>query len=68
MSDARPEPYRLLHTIHDAEHILSLSRPTIYRLLRDGKLTAVKCGSRTLIPAASIAAFVASLPSVADAA
>jgi excisionase family DNA binding protein len=36
-----------------------VSRATLYRLLRQGKITTIKIGSRRLVPEASIDALLA---------
>lgn len=43
---------------------LNLSRATIYRLIRAGRLPARKCGARTLILEVDLENFLASLPRV----
>jgi excisionase family DNA binding protein len=50
----RAIPARNLYSPSEAEQLLGVSHATIYRLLRDGKLTAIKIGSRTGITAESI--------------
>jgi excisionase family DNA binding protein len=47
-------PTRLLYSPAEAGTLLGISHATLYRLIRDGRLTAVKIGSRTGITAASI--------------
>lgn len=37
-----------------------VSRSTIYRMLRDGRLSATKLGRRTLVPASAISSLIAS--------
>lgn len=49
-------------TIHEAVRVSGLSRSEVYRRLADGKLRAVKSGSRTLVLMASLRAHLASLP------
>lgn len=44
--------------IDDAKRLTGLSRPTIYRLIDRGQLTARKVGSRRLITVQSIKALV----------
>ncbi|MEX3691175.1 helix-turn-helix transcriptional regulator [Paraburkholderia sp. BR14263] len=39
-------PLPRLHRIKTAAHMLSVSKPTIYRLVRAGELTLVKLGTR----------------------
>jgi len=45
-----------------AAEYLSLSKPTIYRLLAAGVLTGKRAGTRTLIDGRSVRAYYASLP------
>lgn len=52
----------IAHPIPDAAKISGQSRTRIYNLLSEGKLRAVKSGKRTLILAASLREYVASLP------
>ncbi|WP_348538690.1 helix-turn-helix domain-containing protein [Sphingomonas brevis] len=50
---ARPnEP--LMLSIKDAVGLLGLGRTTIYKLIGDGQLQAVKIGNRTLVKMASV--------------
>jgi excisionase family DNA binding protein len=51
-----------LYSIREAGEKLSLSRSTVYALMNDRRLPAVKIGRKTLIPATGIAKFLASLP------
>ena len=53
---------QLALTIHEAVRISGLSRSELYRRLSDGKVRAVKSGSRTLILMDSLQAHLASLP------
>ena len=55
-------PARALYTPREAEFLLSISHAQLYRLIGRGALIAVKIGRSTYIPAASIEAFLASLP------
>lgn len=57
-------PKRHLHSIDQAAELLSISRPAIYRLCRDGKLPRVKIGSRSYIASEDLDRFVESLPRV----
>lgn len=52
----------LTYGVIDAARMLGIGRSSIYRLIADGKLDARALGGRTVIPAASLQAFVASLP------
>ena len=55
-------PSRALYTPREAEFLLSISHAQLYRLIGRGALSAVKIGRSTYIPAASIEAFLATLP------
>jgi excisionase family DNA binding protein len=51
---------RELYSIEDARFMLGgISRATIYELLNNGELSSVVIGRRRFVPAAAIAAFVA---------
>lgn len=47
-----------------APAIFGLSRSNLYRLAADGQIRMVKIASRTVVDAASVRAFLISLPSV----
>ncbi len=47
-----------------APGMFGLSRSGLYRLAADGKIKMVKIGSRTLVDAASVRAFLATLPAL----
>lgn len=49
-------------TVNDVCAISSLSRTTIYAAIREGSLTALKCGHRTLIKHQDLRAWIESLP------
>ena len=51
---------RLL-TLSEAQELLSLSRSTVYALVRAGELEAVKVGRALRIPADAVAAFISRL-------
>jgi excisionase family DNA binding protein len=53
----------LAHTIAEATKVTGLGRSTLYEAIGAGKLEARKAGGRTLIPADSLRAFIAGLPS-----
>jgi excisionase family DNA binding protein len=55
-------PSRALYAPREVEFLLSISHAQLYRLIGRGVLTAVKIGRSTYIPAASIHAFLATLP------
>jgi excisionase family DNA binding protein len=52
----------LAHTIADAAKVSGLGRTTLYEAIGAGKIEARKAGNRTLIPAESLRAYLASLP------
>ena len=58
----RDAPLRELYTPREVEHLLSISHAGLYRLLGDGRISAVKIGRSTYIPRASLEAFLAGLP------
>jgi len=55
----------LAFPIGEAPQRLGISRTKAYEEIAAGRLRAVKCGSRTLIPYASGEAWLASLPTLA---
>ncbi len=52
----------IAHTIADASKVSGLGRTSLYELIGAGKIEARKAGNRTLIPADSLRAYIASLP------
>ena len=56
----RKEP-ALLYPLTDAAALLGISRTNVYHLLKAGRLTSVRIGSRRLIPRTSLEAFVEGL-------
>jgi excisionase family DNA binding protein len=54
---------RLLYRLAEVQSLLGVSRPTIFRLLRAGRLEGKKIGSRTVVTAKSIERFIDGLPS-----
>ena len=52
----------VMYTIPGAGKAYGLARSRIYVMLADRAIDAVKCGRRTLIPAASLDAYIRSLP------
>jgi excisionase family DNA binding protein len=55
----------LAYRVDDACRVFGLGRTRIYALIAEGKLDARACGGRTLITAASLREFLASLPRAA---
>lgn len=49
-------------TIPDAVKATGMSRTWIYEALKNGNLTAIKAGRRTLIPYSQLEAYLAKLP------
>lgn len=47
-----------------APQVFGLSRSAFYRLAADGKIRMVKMGARTLVDAASVRSFLATLPAM----
>jgi predicted DNA-binding transcriptional regulator AlpA len=59
---------RELYSPREAEHILSVSHATLYRLINAGRLDARKIDGKTVITEQSIRQFIAGLPKVGEAA
>lgn len=55
----------LFITIEDTKRVLNLCHGTVYKLLREGKITAVKHGSKTLVRYESVRDYANSLPAPA---
>ena len=53
---APPEPERIAYTVSEACKALGVSRSTIWRAVRDGKLVATNSLGPTLISSASVRA------------
>ena len=49
-------------TVAEARRLSGLGTTRMYELLGSGRITARKCGSRTLIDAASLRSFLEGLP------
>lgn len=62
------KPDKQLYRVPEAMAMLSLSRSTIYELIRSGRLRSVTEGRSRLIPASAIAEYVALLEGEARAA
>ncbi|SFM99623.1 excisionase family DNA-binding protein [Methylobacterium pseudosasicola] len=60
----RASTEKLCFTLTEACFSTGLGRSTIYQLVKDKKLRAIKAGNRTLIPADSLRSYLASLPSL----
>jgi excisionase family DNA binding protein len=55
---------KLTYTTKEAAAALGVSRTTLWRAIADNRLTAIKLGNRTLIPADTLRAWLASMPRV----
>jgi excisionase family DNA binding protein len=55
-------PDKLTYTIKEAAAALGVGRTTLWRAVSDGKLPAVKFGSRTLIPADGLRQWISAMP------
>ncbi|WP_329258706.1 helix-turn-helix domain-containing protein [Actinoallomurus sp. NBC_01490] len=64
---AQPIERKALYRVNEVIEILSLSRSTVYELIRSGRLRTVKEGGTRLVPAGAIADYVALLESEATA-
>ena len=51
---SKSEVEKFAYSISEAVEATSLSRTTLYKLIGDGMLPAVKIGGRTLIPASAL--------------
>jgi len=60
--DAGKSSEPLAVSIIEGGRILGIKRSSIYREIAAGRLLAVKAGKRTLLPMASLRAWLASLP------
>ncbi len=56
------KPTQLSYTIEETQEVTGLGRTSVYQAISHGKLDARKAGRRTLITAASVQAYLASLP------
>jgi excisionase family DNA binding protein len=66
---AEPEPgatspplSKIFYSLAETTAALGLSRSYLFGLLAEGRLHAVKCGGRTLVPAEELKRFAHSLP------
>src|SRR5258708_19801720 len=60
--DDAPRVERLAVTIEEAQQMLGVRRSTVYVLMGEQKVVALKIGRRTLVTTASIRDFLANLP------
>lgn len=52
----------ILVSVNDACAMISCSRPTLYKFIRESRVRAVRSGGRTLIPLDSLKEYAAALP------
>jgi excisionase family DNA binding protein len=50
-----------LYRVSEAAEILRISRPSIYRLWRNGKVKPIKVGGRTVFPESELERFIEDL-------
>lgn len=55
---------KLMYTVKQVSEALGVGRTTVWKAVADAKLNAIKLGNRTLIPAESLRAWIASMPAV----
>lgn len=53
---------KLTFTLKEAAQALGVSKSTLYKALAEGKLSAIKLGNRTLIPADALRAWLNAMP------
>ncbi len=63
-ASTQPNLPKIGYSIKETLWLLPVGRTTLYQLIRDGKLTALKINGRTMITTDSIKHFVASLPTL----
>jgi excisionase family DNA binding protein len=67
VNDGDAVPRRVVDTasvsVDEAAAMIGVGRGSIYSMLRDGRLTRVKIGRRTVIPVESVKALVARIDS-----
>jgi excisionase family DNA binding protein len=56
------------YSIEEVKAATGFCRDTLYKLIRDKKLTARKCGKRTIVLAADLQRFLEELPTIGKAA
>lgn len=64
MNTSQNSPVPEMIPLPRAPGVFGLSRSNLYRLAADGRIRMVKVASRTLVDAASVRAFLATLPEV----
>lgn len=64
MAKTAISPVRVTFSVNEAAAALGVTRDKVYDAIREGKLAAKAFGTRTLIPAAALEAFVNELPAL----
>lgn len=64
MSAPALSPPKLAYSIDEAVVASGLSRSFLYEAIKDGRLAAIKAGSRTLVTTDGLRAFLSSLPAM----
>jgi excisionase family DNA binding protein len=57
-TDPETPPVKLALTVEETCEALTISRPTFYRLVRDGELKAIKIAGRTVVTTAELQRFL----------
>lgn len=60
------EKDRLVFTVAEAGRLLNLSRPTAYKLAREGRLPVLRLGRRLVIPVAALERMLAEIKPTGD--
>lgn len=55
---------KLMYTVKQVSEALGVGRTTVWKVVAEGKLRAIKLGNRTLLPAEHLRAWIASMPAV----
>jgi excisionase family DNA binding protein len=58
---AEPRQERMLYSVKEVQHRLSIGRSTVYQLMRDGHLPSVKIGRRRFVTTAALNTYIESL-------
>ena len=53
---------KISHSVNDAAAAIGLGRTKLYELLSEGRLVAIKVGTKTLITDESLRALIAAMP------
>lgn len=53
------QPDQLAYTVRQVAQLLSLTPPTVYRLVRDGELAGIRIGTSIRVPADALSEYLA---------